>query len=98
MAKKIQTREELRKNIETRLKKIEGQIRGVRGMVTEEKECEQILNQVRAAQSALKSVSGLVLKVYLLRCKSDLLQESLSPEAMEKMEATVDLITKFIDS
>ncbi len=98
MAKKKQTREELRKNIETRLKKIEGQIRGVRGMVAEEKECEQILNQVRAAQSALKSVSGLVLKVYLLRCQSDLLQESLSTEAMEKMEATVDLITKFIDS
>jgi len=98
MAKKDQTREELRKNIETRLKKIEGQIRGVRGMVDEEKDCEQILNQVKAAQSALKSVSGLVLKVYLLRCQTEMSQENLSPAAMEKMENTVDLLTKFIEA
>jgi len=98
MAKKHQTKEELRKNIETRLKKIEGQIRGVRGMVDEEKDCEQILNQVKAAQSALKSVSGLVLKVYLMRCQAELRQENLSAEAMEKMENTVDLLTKFIEA
>jgi len=98
MAKKNQTREELRKNIETRLKKIEGQIRGVRGMVDEEKDCEQILNQVKAAQSALKSVSGLVLKVYLMRCQAEMSQENLSSAAMEKMENTVDLLTKFIEA
>lgn len=98
MAKNNQTREELRKNIETRLKKIEGQIRGVRGMVDEEKDCEQILNQVKAAQSALKSVSGLVLKVYLMRCQTEMSRENLSPAAMEKMENTVDLLTKFIEA
>ena len=98
MKKTLPTREELRKNIETRLKKIEGQIRGIRGMVVEEKDCEDILNQVRAAQAALKSVSGLVLKAYLQKCQSELRRENLSVEALEKMETTVDLLVKFIEA
>ena len=49
-------KEQMQRNILSRLKKIEGQIRGLQGMVGEGRDCDQILTQVRAAQSALKSV------------------------------------------
>jgi DNA-binding FrmR family transcriptional regulator len=65
-------KEQMQRNILSRLKKIEGQIRGLQGMVGENRDCDQILTQVRAAQSALKSVGRLVLKSYLLKCYNEI--------------------------
>ncbi len=91
-----EVKEQIQRNILSRLKKIEGQIRGLQGMVGDGRECDQILTQVRAAQSALKSVSQLVLKSYLLKCYSEI-GANPSPEAvLEKMDRTVSILTKFI--
>ena len=89
-------KEEMRHNILARLRKIEGQVRGLQGMVNGEKECEQILTQLRAAQSALKSVTALVLKSYLLKCYSEIGQDPSPEEVFHKLERTVVLLTKFI--
>ena len=43
------------KDLLNRLKRIEGQVRGIRGMVEEERYCVDILTQVAAVQSALHS-------------------------------------------
>ncbi len=91
-------KEEMQRNIISRLRKVEGQIRGLQGMVTESKECEQILTQLRAAQSALKSVSALVLKSYLLKCYSQIGSKANPEEVYHKLEKTVVLLTKFIGS
>ena len=91
-----EVKEEMQRNILSRLRKIEGQIRGLQGMVSNGKECEQILTQLRAAQAALKSVTGLVLKSYLTKCYSEM-GENLNPDEMyRKLEKTVVLLTKFI--
>jgi DNA-binding FrmR family transcriptional regulator len=89
-------KEEMQRNILARLRKIEGQVRGLQGMVNGGKECEQILTQLRAAQSALKSVTALVLKSYLLKCYSEIGQNPSPDEVFHKLEQTVDLLTKFI--
>jgi DNA-binding FrmR family transcriptional regulator len=89
-------KEEMQRNIISRLRKIEGQIRGLQGMVNGDKECEQILTQLRAAQSALKSVSSLVLKSYLTKCYSEIGQKPNPEELYRKLEKTVVLLTKFI--
>jgi CsoR family transcriptional regulator, copper-sensing transcriptional repressor len=91
-----EVKEEMQRNILSRLKKIEGQIRGLQGMVSEGKECEQILTQLRAAQSALKSVSALVLKSYLTKCYSQVGSEATPEEVYRKLEQTVVLLAKFI--
>ncbi len=91
-------KEEMQRNIISRLRKVEGQIRGLQGMVSESKECEQILTQLRAAQSALKSVSALVLKSYLLKCYSQIGSKANPEEVYHKLEKTVVLLTKFIGS
>ena len=72
-------KDEMQRNILSRLRKIEGQIRGLQGMVNDDKECEQILTQLRAAQSALKSVSALVLKSFLMKCYSEVGKVNLPP-------------------
>jgi DNA-binding FrmR family transcriptional regulator len=89
-------KEEMQRNILSRLRKVEGQIRGLQGMVNGGKECEQILTQLRAAQSALKSVSALVLKSYLTKCYSEIGTKANPEEVYRKLEKTVSLLTKFI--
>ncbi len=91
-----EVKEEMQRNIISRLRKIEGQIRGLQGMVNGDKECEQILTQLRAAQSALKSVTGLVLKSYLTKCYKELGDKPNPEELYRKLEKTVILLTKFI--
>ena len=89
-------KEEMQQNILSRLRKIEGQIRGLQGMVTGGKECEQILTQLRAAQSALKSVGALLLKSYLMKCYGELGSEPSSAEVFGKLEKIVMVLTRFI--
>jgi DNA-binding FrmR family transcriptional regulator len=50
-----------REAIVKRLKRIEGQIRGLQKMVAEERECESIVTQLAAVRSAIDSVGALVL-------------------------------------
>jgi DNA-binding FrmR family transcriptional regulator len=89
-------KEEIQQNILSRLRKIEGQVRGLQGMVSGGKECEQILTQLRAAQSALKSVGTLLVKSYLMKCYGELGSEPTPAEVFGKLEKTVAVLTRFI--
>jgi len=60
--------EQEKKAIVTRLKKIEGQIRGLQRMVLESRECSDILVQMSAVKSALKKTNRLILKKYAGTC------------------------------
>src|SRR6184192_4253333 len=51
-----------------RLNRIEGQVRGVNKMVTEDRYCVDILNQVAALQSALDAVAMLLLESHTHGC------------------------------
>jgi len=89
-------KEEIQGTILARLKKIEGQIRGLQAMVTESRECDQILTQVRAAQSALRSVSKLVIRSYLLKCYYEISSKPSAEDMLEKLDKVVGVLTKFI--
>lgn len=60
-----------REEIVIRLKKIEGQTRGIQKMVLDERQCSDIMMQLGAVKSALESVAGLVLKNYTAICLKD---------------------------
>lgn len=57
-----------RQEVATRLKTVEGQVRGVRRMVTEGEGCVAIANQASAALEGLRSAMRLVLRNYLEEC------------------------------
>ena len=54
--------------ITNRLKRIEGQIRGLQRMVDEERDCEAILTQLMAARAALDRVGLLVADNFVQEC------------------------------
>jgi DNA-binding FrmR family transcriptional regulator len=60
--------EKTKKNLITRLNRIEGQIRGVKGMIERDVYCDDILNQIAAIQAALNSVARLLLDAHLKSC------------------------------
>ncbi len=96
----INAHEESRKlveNILKRLKRIEGQIRGIHGMVSAGKHCEDILIQVKAVQAALHSVTKLILKNYLLKCyqRGNSINGS-SDELWRELEEVITLLSKFL--
>ena len=53
-----------------RLKKIEGQARGLQKMIEDGRDCESILTQLAAVRSAIESVGALVLNNYMKFCFS----------------------------
>ena len=61
-----------------RLKRIEGQVRGIQKMIESERDCESILTQLAAARSAIEGVGALVLNNYMQLC---FLKEDHSAEA-----------------
>lgn len=58
-------RKELKNNIIRRLKILEGQIRGLRNMIEEEKYCVDIIRQSLAVKRALSSIEDLILQNHL---------------------------------
>ncbi|MEA1885333.1 MAG: metal-sensitive transcriptional regulator [Thermotogota bacterium] len=60
------------KMIMTRLKKIEGQIRGIQRMIEAGRNCSDILIQMSAVKFALKKTNYLILKQYANTCLQDL--------------------------
>jgi CsoR family transcriptional regulator, copper-sensing transcriptional repressor len=55
-------------NIDLRLKRVEGQIRGLQRMTEEGAPCEDVLTQLLAARSALDQVGLLIMGNYIDRC------------------------------
>ena len=57
--------------IQKRLRKVEGQVRGLQRMVDEDRYCIEILEQVSAATKALQAVALELLDDHLAHCVSD---------------------------
>jgi DNA-binding FrmR family transcriptional regulator len=75
-----------------RLRRVEGQIKGIQKMVDEDKFCGDILIQVAAARAALNSVGGLILENYMKNCLKHYLEGETEEEALDKL---VDIMIKY---
>ena len=58
-----------------RLRRIEGQIRGLQSMLEEERDCREIMQQLSAVSSAVKSTSRTFFRDYAALCLTDLGEE-----------------------
>lgn len=75
-----------------RLSRIEGQIRGIRGMVEKDAYCTDILVQVAAANSALNSFSRELLEQHIGTCVAD----DLRAGGTEKLDELLKLLPKLM--
>ncbi len=80
-----------------RLKRIEGQARGIHRMVEEEKYCIDILTQISALTSALEGVAIGLLDEHLKHCVVDAAKEG-GPEADQKIKEASDAIARLVKS
>lgn len=62
------------KELVTRMNRIEGQIRGIKGMIERHVYCDDVLNQISSAQAALDGASRLLLEKHMKSCVKDQLQ------------------------
>lgn len=82
-----------KKALLNRCSRLEGQIRGVKGMIERDVYCDDILNQISAAQSALDSLSRLILEHHLKSCIVDRI-ESGEYEVVDELLATIQKMMK----
>ena len=77
----------------TRLRRIEGQVRGLERMLTEGRECGEVLTQLMAVRSGLEQVSLWLLDHHVRDC---LLGETdVSPDQLEALRQTLRMWARF---
>lgn len=85
--------ESLRLNLSKRMNRIEGQVRGIKGMIDRNVYCDDILNQMSAVQSALHAVSRLLLESHMKTCVIERLKEE-DHEVVEEFMKTISKLMK----
>lgn len=75
-----------------RLRRIEGQIKGIQRMIEEGKQCRDILIQIAAVRSAINSVGGLILENYMKDCLKNYLDGSIEEDSLDEL---VNIMVKY---
>lgn len=81
------------RDLTNRLKRIEGQVRGVCKMIEEDRYCVEILTQVSAIQSALNSFNKVLLSSHIKSCVVQDIQDG-KIEAVDELCATIQKMMK----
>ena len=85
--------EEFKAGLINRLKRVEGQIRGIQRMLEEDMYCDDVITQISASRSALSSVSKQLFEAHLESCILKQIQSG-SLEVIEELKKTIDRMTK----
>jgi len=82
----------VRKNILTRLRKVEGQISGLKKMIEKDASCSDILIQISAARAAVGKIGMLIMQNYMRDCFINQDKEVFE----DKLEELTESFSKFI--
>jgi DNA-binding FrmR family transcriptional regulator len=80
-----------------RLRRIEGQVRGLQRMVEEDTYCVDVLTQISAATRALQAVAIGLLEDHLGHCVTQAIEEG-GPDAREKVKEAAEAISRLVRS
>jgi len=85
--------DEIRKSIILRLKRIEGQVRGVQRMIENQESCAEIINQIAAIKAAVNQVGIVVFENHARECIVNSLNQ---PDNEESFKEIVKIMGRFI--
>ena len=88
-----QENDKIRKDILNRLKRIEGQVKGIHGMMEKNVCCPDILVQISAIRSAINKVGGLTIEYYANNCLG-MVEGSSEQEALKDLIKTINTFVK----
>jgi len=86
---------EAQRGLTLRLRRIEGQVRGLERMVTEPRLCVELLTQIAAVQSALKSVGDEILHYHVRRCVPESFSRRLRNKERERLEEMEKIFVQY---
>ena len=89
--------EDMRKEIVSRLKKIEGQARGIRGMLEKDGNCSDILIQISALSSAARKVGMVIMEGRLHECASSIQNMNVEKEVKAKVDDMSKAVYRYIN-
>jgi DNA-binding FrmR family transcriptional regulator len=81
--------DQMKKELTSRLNRIEGQIRGITRMISEDIYCDDVLNQISSVNSALNGVKKLLLEAHLKSCVAEQLQNG-QVEVIDELLKTIE--------
>ena len=93
MTKKKTRSDTEKKDLMNRLKRIEGQVRGVEGMLENDAYCTDILMQVSAISSALKSFNKVLLGNHVKTCVAENIRAG-NDEVIDELVTTLQKLMK----
>ena len=82
---------EIKQSVTHRLRRIEGQVRGLQKMVHEERYCADVLTQVASVQEALRAVSRQLLHNHLRHCAAEAIRSGDPAQAETVYQEILDL-------
>jgi len=88
--------ESQKKEVLMRLRRIEGQLRGLQRMVEEGDPCQDILMQVAAATAALKKAGNVIIQTYMEECLNQTQKKS-SAKQVETLKGFQTAVSRYID-
>lgn len=80
------------KSVINRLKRTEGQIRGIQRMLEEEKECVDVVTQLSAVRSSVDRIMGLIVAENLRQCVEN--PDADPEEQAEQIQKAIQLVIK----
>lgn len=87
--------EQKKKQLISRLRRIEGQVHGIQRMIETDRYCIDILTQTASIVSALKAVEDQVMEQHLHTCVTEAIASNDSTQRQEKLEEVMMVISKF---
>ncbi|MEY3235815.1 metal-sensitive transcriptional regulator [Aquidulcibacter sp.] len=81
----------------TRLRRIEGQVRGIQKMLEEDRDCMDVVTQVQAARAALTKVEAEVLKLHMESCIEGAIAAGDADAQRKLLGDLMQALTKSID-
>ncbi len=86
--------EKTKQDLLTRMRRIEGQTRGVQSMIEDDRECSEVLQQLTALRSAIQSASLFLLKQYATSCIINIEEKNNEQKREELLENLIILLGK----
>ncbi len=83
-----------KKNCLSRLKRIEGQVRGLANMVEGDRYCIDVVNQVQAVVAALKKVEGEILQDHIAHCVEHAIRSGDKKAQRQKVSELVETLAR----
>lgn len=84
---------DFKNGLNTRLNRIEGQIRGIKGMIERDTYCDDVLNQLAAVQAALNGVGKMLLEGHMKSCIVERIEAG-EHEVIDELLITVNKLMK----